>query len=153
MAIRSYRHSPILLMHWAINGWKPSRFRNNQAYALREIAHPIGQATVDQRGVKVRCLEPDHPFVVSSTCRIERDNYHNRIHHPRARYLAEYKGEVPEICILECGGRLHNPLFADEPVRHCECGKGDALMCPRCALARHGSDVFTSGSPCSAAHE
>lgn len=114
-------------LHRSINR---CRFRGNER-------HPYGQTFNCGNSISVRCLLPTHPYVVSSTCRVERDNWHNRIHHAEVRYVATNHGDVLEYGITACGAFLTNPLYSDTAVRLCDCGKGGATICPRCELAVH----------------
>lgn len=134
-------------LHRAINNVRPSRFRTNQATPkdLPYGAHEVGRTLTAYNGITVKVLAASHPFVVSSTCRIERDHWHNRVHHATVRYIARSYGRVLEYGITACGSHLTNPLYLDEPVRLCDCGKGDASVCPRCELAAHPEPLF---QPC-----
>lgn len=133
-------------LHRAINRTRPSRLTSNQ---LAPLHHPVGRENVVAEyadsgawlDVTVRCLEPDHVWVASNTCRVERPDYRNRVHHPVVRYVATARPrrgneELLELAVLSCGATLSNPWWMDDPVKMC---KGDrlALLCVACEMAYH----------------
>lgn len=103
-----------------------------------------------RRGFRVHLIEPSHPFMQANACRIDRPNWHNRVHVTYARWIAvyefsrdaEFRHDVPLIegtpVELEygsalCGCTLTNPSYVDEPVGDCLCGRADGRsFCPRC---------------------
>jgi hypothetical protein len=103
-----------------------------------------------RRGYRVHLIEPSHPFMQASSCRVDRENWHNRVHVSWARWIAvmefdpklEFRYDVPLIdgtpVDLEygsalCGSVLTNPSYVDEPHGDCLCGRADGRsFCPRC---------------------
>ena len=130
-------------LHWAINSSRPTRLRAAQRTSGGKASHEFGRTwTWEQWDAEVRCLVPDHTFVVASSCRRERSNWHNRIHHAYARYVATRRDRITgRVALMEygmaaCGRHPVNPLYVDEPSRLCDCG-GSASMCPQCELVVH----------------
>lgn len=130
--------------HRAINGWRHSAYWHG--YRGRPAEPPFGKArTIEERTtrgsrpIQVRCLDVSHPYSASSTCRIQNDRWHNRIHHARVRWIATdpTNGQVFELGQTYCGRTLSNPLYFDLPTRDCGCTNGPASMCPLCELAFH----------------
>lgn len=118
-------HSHITL-HWAINGTRWAR----------GITVPVVERTVDYNDrIAVHVRRPPADFVTSSTCRIERSGWHNRVHIATHRLVAvdRWLGEM-EYGFALCGAHLVNPLYTDDERKVCGCGKGDATLCPRCAI-------------------
>lgn len=106
-----------------------------------------------QRGYRVHLVEPSHAFMQAQTCRIDRENWHNRVHVAWARWIAIRESGDPgewhpartdlripvgtpvdlEYGTGVCGQVLVNPSYVDEPHGDCLCGRADErLFCPRC---------------------
>lgn len=137
-------------LHRAING-----IMRHEGWMRRRRKPTLPIGSEFQRGrITVRLREPLAPYVVANSCRVERENWHNRIHHARARWVATSDGRKP--LVLEfgqtfCSRALVNPLYADDPVRHCDCGNGDASICPQCEIAFHGMSPSPPSFPCAEA--
>lgn len=124
----------------AINGWRNSMRWHR--YRGRACDLPFGQTTGPTiEGITVRCIEPEHPYLASSSCRTPAPNWHNRIHHARGRWIATQGDYVYEHGQTYCGRTLTNPLYFDTPERDCGCDNGPASMCPLCELAFHGEGL------------
>lgn len=132
--------------HLAING---VRHRHVFDRSGRRLEIPFGRS-FRRYGFRVHCVQPSHPFMCATACRIEQPDWHNRVHVAWARWIAvketdktlEYRHDVPllpgAVVDLEygsalCGQTLNNPAYVDEPVGGCACGKADGRsLCPRC---------------------
>lgn len=142
-------------LHRAINRTRPRRLASNQATGRGEIAHPVGTVrTHDEHAdhrlvhVEVRCDWPLSAYAASNTCRIERWNYRNRVHHPVVRYVAAGSdGSLLELAVLACGATLTNPWWLDEPRKICGDDGRLARICPTCEI-RHHPERLGVTQPC-----
>jgi len=123
--------------HIAINGWM--RGEGWMRGRGKTDDPPYGKTRTYDNGVIVRCEDVEHCYVVASSCRRNRPNWHNRIHHARARWIATDRNGVMELGQTYCSRTLVDPLYVDEPSRDCGCENGPALMCPGCEIAFHGT--------------
>ena len=135
-------------LHRAINQWL--RYEGWMRRRGKHTEPPYGEVrTTDQWAsrqrpivqVTVRCEDVAGSYLMASTCRRQRPNWHNRVHHARARWIAtDPTGGLLELGQTWCGRTLSDPLYADLPQRDCGCD-GPALLCPLCELAFHPSGL------------
>lgn len=125
---------PNIHLHWAVNGvrnrWRLRRGAKSRTLPdLGTYEETVGWA---EDVYEVRVLRAPFPYVAPSTCRIERDDWHNRVHRATIRIIAEGPAGRMEYGFGACGSALVDPLYLREGERTCSCGNGDGTPCPRC---------------------